>query len=98
MSGIEHSERDGERCAGIVMIARYVRGHTVATANLMHTRSDECGEPKKPATCAPGGDPVMTAAENHLIELLPRSDRRRLLAICEPTDLAMAQVLHEIGS
>jgi CRP-like cAMP-binding protein len=40
----------------------------------------------------------MTAAENHLIELLPRSDRRRLLAICEPTDLAMAQVLHEIGS
>lgn len=40
----------------------------------------------------------MTAAENHLIELLPRSDRRHLLAICEPTDLAMAQVLHESGS
>jgi hypothetical protein len=35
----------------------------------------------------------MTAAENHLIELLPRSDRRRLLAICEPADLVMAQVL-----
>lgn len=39
----------------------------------------------------------MTAAENHLIELLPRDDRRRLLAICEPVDLALSEVLYKTG-
>jgi CRP-like cAMP-binding protein len=39
----------------------------------------------------------MAAAENHLIDLLPRSDRRRLLAICEPIDLTMAEVLYDCG-
>jgi CRP-like cAMP-binding protein len=36
-------------------------------------------------------------AENHLIELLPRKDRLRLLAICEPVELALAEVLCEPG-
>ncbi|MEP6873761.1 MAG: Crp/Fnr family transcriptional regulator [Burkholderiales bacterium] len=36
-------------------------------------------------------------AENHLIELLPRPDRARLLAICEPTQLVLSEVLCEPG-
>ncbi len=40
----------------------------------------------------------MAAAENHLIELLPRQDRQRLLAICEPVDLVLSEVLCERGS
>jgi len=34
-------------------------------------------------------------AENHLIELLPRTDRARLLAICEPVQLVLSEVLCE---
>jgi CRP-like cAMP-binding protein len=40
----------------------------------------------------------MADAENHLIELLPRKDRRRLLAICEPVELAMSSVVGETGT
>ena len=36
-------------------------------------------------------------AENHLIELLPRADRTRLLAICEPIQLVLSEVLCEAG-
>ncbi len=39
----------------------------------------------------------MAAAQNHLIELLPRADRARLLAICEPVELALAEVLCNPG-
>ena len=39
----------------------------------------------------------MAAAQNHLIELLPRADRVRLLAICEPVELAIAEVLCQPG-
>ncbi len=39
----------------------------------------------------------MAAVENHLIELLPRKDRLRLLAICEPVELVLAEVLGEPG-
>jgi CRP-like cAMP-binding protein len=39
----------------------------------------------------------MAAGENHLIELLPRADRRRLLAICEPVDLVLSEVLCRSG-
>ena len=38
-----------------------------------------------------------TAASNHLIDLLPRQDRLRLLALCEPVDLVLSQVLCEAG-
>ncbi len=34
-------------------------------------------------------------AENHLIELLPRKDRQRLLAVCRPVELVLAAVLYE---
>ena len=37
----------------------------------------------------------MASTENHLIELLPRADRERLLSICEPVDLLLAEVLYE---
>ena len=37
----------------------------------------------------------MATTENHLIELLPRGDRERLLSICKPVDLVLAEVLYE---
>jgi len=39
----------------------------------------------------------VATVENHLIELLPRKDRLRLLAICEPVQLSLAEVLCEPG-
>jgi CRP-like cAMP-binding protein len=39
----------------------------------------------------------MVPAENHLIELLPREDRRRLMLICEPVHLKLSAVLCEVG-
>jgi CRP-like cAMP-binding protein len=40
---------------------------------------------------------VLSTAKNHLIELLPRAARLRVLAICEPVELVMAEVLSEVG-
>ena len=40
----------------------------------------------------------MAAVENHLIALLPRADRRRLLALCEPVQLVLSEVLCEAGA
>jgi len=39
----------------------------------------------------------LAPAQNHLIEHLPRADRKRLLARCEPVDLALGEVLCERG-
>ncbi|MEO8389675.1 MAG: Crp/Fnr family transcriptional regulator [Polaromonas sp.] len=39
----------------------------------------------------------MTPVDNHLIALLPRQDRTRLLKLCEPVDLVLAQVLSDPG-
>ena len=39
----------------------------------------------------------MATVENHLIEQLPRNDRRRLLAVCEPVHLIVSEVLCEPG-
>jgi len=39
----------------------------------------------------------LASAENHLIELLPRNDRTRLLAACEPVQLILSEVLCEPG-
>jgi CRP-like cAMP-binding protein len=36
-------------------------------------------------------------SENHLIEMLPRADRVRLLAICQPVHLMLSEVLCEPG-
>lgn len=40
----------------------------------------------------------MSTAENHLIELLPRATRQRLLAVCEPVQLALSDVVYESGA
>ena len=39
----------------------------------------------------------LATVENHLIELLPRNDRRSLLALCEPIQLVLGEVLCEPG-
>ena len=39
----------------------------------------------------------MAAVENHLIERLPRKDRLRLLALCEPVQLVLSEVLCHPG-
>ena len=39
----------------------------------------------------------MLPVENHLIELLPRKDRLRLLKLCKPVKLVLAEVLSEPG-
>jgi CRP-like cAMP-binding protein len=39
----------------------------------------------------------MAVVENHLIELLPRKDRRHLLDICESVDLVLSEVMCEGG-
>lgn len=39
----------------------------------------------------------MLHAENHLIEQLPRKDRQHLLALCEPVELVLSEVLCEAG-
>ncbi len=41
--------------------------------------------------------PHLAAAQNHLIELLPRQDRLRLLSRCQSTPLVLSQVLCEPG-
>ena len=40
---------------------------------------------------------TLSIVKNHLIERLPRTARLRLLAICEPVELVMAEVLSEVG-
>jgi CRP-like cAMP-binding protein len=40
---------------------------------------------------------IPAVVENHLIELLPRKDRLRLLALCEPVQLRYGEVLTERG-
>jgi CRP-like cAMP-binding protein len=39
----------------------------------------------------------MNAVENHLIDLLPAKDRVRLMAVCEPVELVLSEVLCEPG-
>jgi CRP-like cAMP-binding protein len=41
---------------------------------------------------------ALPSAENHLIELLPRHDCKRLLAACTAIDLSLGEVLYERGS
>ena len=40
----------------------------------------------------------MPSEQNHLIERLPRTDRLRLLAVCEPVQLLLSDVLCEPGT
>ncbi|MEJ8827452.1 Crp/Fnr family transcriptional regulator [Variovorax humicola] len=40
----------------------------------------------------------MATAENRLIELLPSADRKRLLAVCDPVQLVLGDVVYECGA
>lgn len=40
----------------------------------------------------------MAAVQNHLIQSLPRPDRQRLLALCEPVELTLSEDLCSAGS
>jgi CRP-like cAMP-binding protein len=40
----------------------------------------------------------VSAAQNHLIELLPRNARRRLLSVCQPVNLVRSDVLCNTGA
>ncbi len=88
------------------LIVRYVCCHTVAGCTRAHTQSigqQACR--RRPISIAAGLRGVvaiplkarLSTTENHLIELLPRKDRTRLLAICEPVELELAEVLCEPG-
>jgi CRP-like cAMP-binding protein len=41
--------------------------------------------------------PILTPVDNHLIALLPRKDRTRLLKLCEPVELVLTEVLSDPG-
>ena len=41
---------------------------------------------------------ALTPTQNHLLERLPRRDRDRLLAECEPMPLVLSEVLYEAGT
>ena len=43
-------------------------------------------------------DHLLADAQNHIIELLPTADRRRLLARCEPIRLGLADVVYASGA
>lgn len=49
------------------------------------------------ATIASHRRATLATIENHLIELLPQKDRRRLRGICEPVQLVLGTVLCESG-
>jgi CRP-like cAMP-binding protein len=40
---------------------------------------------------------VLPAAQNHLIELLPRAERQRLLSVCEPVTLVLSEAILDSG-
>ena len=46
--------------------------------------------------CSP--ETVLSPAQNHLIELLPRRDRLRLISLCEPVPLVLSELLVEAGT
>jgi CRP-like cAMP-binding protein len=56
-------------------------------------RADHRGTPH----VAFAAENALSAVQNHLIELLPRRDRARLLALCEPAELVLGEVLCEAG-
>jgi CRP-like cAMP-binding protein len=66
-----------------------------ATGNLIGARrsglAPEVGWRSPPVVDLP-------AAQNHLLEILPRKDRKRLLAFGEMVDLELAEIVHERGN
>jgi CRP-like cAMP-binding protein len=48
-------------------------------------------------TSGAGNSPEIHVVQNYLIEMLPRAEKARLMAICEPTELVLSEVLCEPG-
>ena len=63
-------------------------------ANEAFVRWQTVAPSRDAQTCRPS-EGSRLSTQNHLIELLAREDRRRLLAICEPVDLVLGQVVYE---
>ena len=66
-----------------------MRCHTVTRAYQVY--------PRPTARKSNIAESTLPIVQNHLIERLPRTARLRLLAICEPVELVMAEVLSEVG-
>jgi CRP-like cAMP-binding protein len=49
-------------------------------------------------TAKPVDQPADKPAQNHLIQMLPLHDRARLMAVCEPVQLTLSDVLCEAGT
>jgi len=64
----------------------------VQSPNLSHRPAR-----RAPARRHSSAEPAQDAVENHLIETLPRIDRQRLIAVSEPFELTLAEVLCERG-
>ena len=88
------------------LILRYVRWQTDAARRGVHigapidTAFDTSalhGTPPSLGGASPHRRAGLVTVENHLIELLPRKDRLRLLALCEPFELVLSEVLCEPG-
>lgn len=71
-----------------------MRWQTVAGLHEAQTAGRGCASLR--ARPAPSSESVLTA-ENHLIEMLPPRDRRRLLSIAEPVSLRFGDVLGRQG-
>ena len=61
----------------------------IGAANRKRLDRGRCGAASR---CAAPKVPL-ASAQNHLIELLPRATAQRLLALCEPVQLVLSQVL-----
>ena len=73
---------------------------TVGGSNSIGIRFDERMVSSTPASSQGASitrEPDLTDGKNHLIELLPRKDRLRLLEICEPVQLVLGDVLCDHG-
>src|ERR1700722_7603752 len=68
-----------------------------ALSSLISGRQNRMSLSRRGQTVMEGKERV-AIAENHLIELLPRKERGRLLAICERIELVRGEVLGENGS
>lgn len=68
----------------------------IATALCAGRQSRRC-DTRRLEACSTALERPLATVENHLIEMLPRGDRRSLLALCDPIQLVLAEVLCEPG-
>jgi CRP-like cAMP-binding protein len=69
----------------------------MSTSTIEHLQPRDRALTPAPTATGHGADGAAAGAPNQLIERLPQRDRQRLLAVCEPVQLALAEVLYEPG-